>query len=156
MVHEISRAAQARFTRLRQAWPYNPSLDWGGVEDAFYALSPEDQDACARLAFRYAARCAQAGRRVRKLTAWIERRGWTGLLEEERRAAASAPSGRVLVWVIEGTRAWDAWKAYRQANGKRMPIPTYVKAERGRGWWFPTLFPSAASASDYANAKGGT
>lgn len=49
------------------------------------------------------------------------------------------------VFVIEGSKAWDAWIAHRRANGVRPLLPptgsSLVNGRSVRGWWFESLFP---------------
>ncbi|KLK90304.1 hypothetical protein AA309_26605 [Microvirga vignae] len=153
MMFDISRAAQSRYDRLRREWPYDPTIDWGQVEALFFVLSVAEQDHCSRLASRYVLYCRRSGRRLKGLAKWIETRGWAGFLDVERRAVQQAGSRQVPVWVIEGTRAWDAWQGYRQARGQRMPSPDTIRAERGRGWWFPSLFPPDAAEQSYQQVR---
>jgi len=49
------------------------------------------------------------------------------------------------VFVIEGTRAWEAWLAHKRATtGRPFTLTTahVVDGKSRRGWWFPSLFPS--------------
>jgi len=54
-----------------------------------------------------------------------------------------------LVFVIEGTRAWDAWLAYRRSISR--PVNNSYRGEgehRGKtGKHFPTLFPPKSEAT---------
>lgn len=70
--------------------------------------------------------------------------------EEARRKAKP-------VFVIEGTRAWDAWTAERQQRtGMRSSYPVttaVIDGKARRGWWFPTLFPPSPTRLTDADAR---
>lgn len=59
----------------------------------------------------------------------------------------TAPVGRKpQVFVIEGTRAWDAWLAHElRTNGRKwtLTVRREVDGRTRSGWHFPTLFPPA-------------
>lgn len=68
------------------------------------------------------------------------------LREAEVRRDQSAGELRkaALVFVIEGTRAWLAWKARKTIETKRpwnLVTNGTVQGKPARGWYFPTLFP---------------
>lgn len=136
-----SKAASARFDRFREAWPADPTINWERVESGFYRMPAEDQDNASKVARRYVEFCRREGRKLKAPQNWLREKGWAGFLEEERKAAAAIERGRTMVWVQEGTRAWNAWKAHFEAQGKLMKTPMQTKAEKGLGWFFPTLFP---------------
>lgn len=55
------------------------------------------------------------------------------------------------VFVIEGTRAWDAWVAHElAATGRRwsLTVRRIVDGRTRSGWHFPSLFPPPRSGSD--------
>lgn len=136
-----SKTASARFDRFREAWPADPTINWERVESGFYRMPAEDQDNASKIARRYAEFCRREGRKLKAPQNWLREKGWVGFLEEERKAAAAIERGRTMVWVQEGTRAWEAWKTHCEAQGKPMKTPMQTKAEKGLGWFFPTLFP---------------
>lgn len=54
------------------------------------------------------------------------------------------------VFVIEGTRAWDAWKAYKtREKGMEWSLSTHRvhEGKRQNGWYFPTLFPPSTTTT---------
>ncbi|WP_052954870.1 hypothetical protein [Microvirga vignae] len=139
-----SKTASARFERLREAWPADPTINWERVESGFYRMPVEDQENASKIAKRYVEFCRREGRKLKAPQNWLRDKGWAGFLEEERKASAAVERGRTMVWVMEGTRAWDAWRGWYEAKGKVPKVAMQVKAEKGFGNYFPTLFPSAA------------
>lgn len=75
----------------------------------------------------------------------------------EREAVAirkSATTQNASVFVIYGTRAWDAWISHRRANGQIPSMPTCNGTGENagkRGWYLPSLFPPSASGTDPPN-----
>ena len=63
------------------------------------------------------------------------------------RATVVPPQQNWGVFVCEGTRAWDAWMRVKRVNGRywNMTKVVVVNGERRTGWYFPTLFPPAAT-----------
>lgn len=60
------------------------------------------------------------------------------------RSAATTDPPKPKVFVIRGTRAWDAWMDHRKrtAGKTSCPMTTHVvDGTRRDGWWFETLFP---------------
>lgn len=45
-----------------------------------------------------------------------------------------------MVFVQEGSKAWDAWIAHRARSARRVPT---AWSEGKTGWWFESLFPPA-------------
>ncbi len=138
-----SKTAGARFDRLREAWPNDPTINWERVESQFYKMPADEQEQAARIASRYVEFCRREGRKLKFPGNWLRDKGWAGFLEEERKAAEAIERGKTMVWVQEGTRAWEAWREHFAAQGKPMRSPMQTKAEKGLGWFFPTLFPEA-------------
>lgn len=136
-----SKTAAARFERFQAAWPADPTINWERVESGFYRMPADDQDNACKIAGRYVEYCRREGRKLKAPQNWLREKGWSGFLDVERKASEATERGRTMVWVQEGTRAWDAWKAHFTAQGKPMKSPTQVKAEKGLGWFFPSLFP---------------
>jgi hypothetical protein len=112
----------------------------------FYRMRADDQENASKIASRYVEYCRREGRKLKAPQNWLRDKGWAGFLEEERNASAAAERGRTMVWVMEGTRAWDAWRSWYEAKGKVPKVAMQVKAEKGFGNYFPTLFPSEAAA----------
>jgi hypothetical protein len=140
-----SKTASARFDRFRETWPADPTINWERVESAFYRMPADDQENASKIASRYVEYCRREGRKLKAPQNWLREKGWAGFLEEERKASAAVERGRTMVWVMEGTRAWDAWRGWYDAKGKVPKVAMQVKAEKGFGNYFPTLFPSEAS-----------
>jgi hypothetical protein len=141
-----SKTASARFDRFRESWPADPTINWERVESGFYRMRADDQDNASKIASRYVEYCRRGGRKLKAPQNWLRERGWAGFLEEERKAAAAVERGRTMAWVMEGTRAWDAWRDWYRAKGKVPKVAMQVKAEKGFGNYFPTLFPTEASS----------
>lgn len=62
--------------------------------------------------------------------------------------ARASPATRQ--FVIEGTRAWDAWVAEKlRTTGVRWDLTTTatVDGKSRRGWYFPSLFPPSSDAA---------
>lgn len=138
---EISKTAQARFDRLRNAWPSDPTINWDRVGGVFFALNAADQDNAARIASRYVGFCREAGRKLKAPENWLRQEGWKGFIDEERRAQEAIGVAKRKVFVREGSEAWRAWEKHFAGQGKRMRLAEYVKAEQARGWYLDTLFP---------------
>lgn len=54
------------------------------------------------------------------------------------------PDASKPIFVYQGTPAWDAWMAFKQATTGYRPTLTKTvvfDGEKRTGWWFPTLFP---------------
>lgn len=66
-------------------------------------------------------------------------------VERENLAISKAASTQgARVFVIDGTRAWDAWVAHRRKSGQIPSMPTCLGSgeyANRRGWWLPSLFP---------------
>jgi hypothetical protein len=64
--------------------------------------------------------------------------------ERARAARHSVDPPPERVFVIEGTKAWDAWMRHRSEQGIRgCPTTTHtVDGQRRQGWFFPSLFPA--------------
>lgn len=59
------------------------------------------------------------------------------------------------VFVFEGTRAWEAWVAFKKrTTGHTWTLSrsTVIDGKHRTGWWFPTLFPPSDKAE--SNATG--
>lgn len=153
MASKISPAAETGYDQLRREWPHDPAIDWEEVKLLFFALSPEDQDHCSRLAVRYLSACRRTGTQVASPTRWIEARGWKAFLEAERRTTRHLQAKATPVWVVEGTSAWAAWRRHRESKSQRMPSPECIRAERGSGWWFPDTFPPNPKAKPVNQRK---
>jgi hypothetical protein len=116
------------------------------VESGFYRLPADDQDNASKIARRYVEYCRREGRKLKVPQNWLRDNGSVGFLEVDRKADEAIERGKTMVWVVEGTRAWEARKAHYQAQGKPMKTPMQTKAEKGLGWFFPSLFPPEASS----------
>lgn len=69
---------------------------------------------------------------------------------ERSAARTQAESSTGPVFVVEESRAWNAWRDYRRAQGKPMPSPYWSMGGNGRrapGYHFPTLFPPGTALS---------
>jgi hypothetical protein len=62
------------------------------------------------------------------------------------------------IFVIAGTRAWDAWMAYRREVQRKPGCPTYRKHIEGvghrEGWDFPSLFPPRRETAKESGEQG--
>lgn len=55
------------------------------------------------------------------------------------------------VFVIEGTKAWNAWLDHRKRLGLPRSLPTCQGMDdhaNRRGWWMPSLFPPATEMAE--------
>lgn len=70
-------------------------------------------------------------------------------------APAPQPLGAVVneakqIFVYEGTRAWEAWAAFKtRERGVRWTLSTtaIIDGKPRHGWWFPSLFPPKAEVA---------
>lgn len=63
---------------------------------------------------------------------------------EDRTIKKAADRAGAKTFVIEGTRAWNEWIAWRRKNGMIGGLPTCsaeVNGQLKRGWYLPSLFP---------------
>jgi Helix-turn-helix domain len=71
----------------------------------------------------------------------------------EPMGAVLDPQGRQ-IFVIHGTRAWNAWEAHRKRENRGIGNPTTTASVNGkqcRGWYFPTLFPPSTGTNPPAS-----
>lgn len=73
-------------------------------------------------------------------------------VDDEDDARATSPPKAIerskYVFVIEGTRAWQAWLDHRVCTGQIKSMPTTMAQVDGahrRGWYLPTLFPPSTA-----------
>ncbi len=88
---------------------------------------------------RYAAECRDKGKIgtefVKQARTWLNADGWA---EYEVHVSSSGIATPMTVAVIEGSEAWQAWKA----TGRKMPITDLrIDGRVKRGWYFPSEFP---------------
>jgi hypothetical protein len=129
---------------FRQAYPFTPSLDFARAREAFDELSPKDAEMAIRAAKAYAADLERRGHSMpAEAWRWISERRFVAIAEALP-ATASKDSVKPRVFVERGTDAWAAWgPVWRQKNGGRHGPPVVEHGGRN-GWWFESLYPSAA------------
>lgn len=143
-------ATAEQFARLWAAFPEGGRLDAdrGAAERLFADLSPADRQLAVSAAGAYAAHLAKhPGRSSKALHTWLRTRRF----ENSRPAAApAAATTSARVFVEEGSRAWDAWMAYRRAQGEGRCPTTSKPGHAGLGWHFPSEFPPEANGAQAA------
>lgn len=74
-------------------------------------------------------------------------RGYDRTVRPSAQASAAAEEARrrsTPVFVIEGTRAYEAWakhKSHERGVSWHLVTTTIIEGRARRGWWFPSLFP---------------
>lgn len=66
------------------------------------------------------------------------------------------PNASKPIFVYQGTRAWDAWMAYKlKTTGHRFGLSktALIEGEKRTGWWFPTLFPPSECSAPSESAE---
>lgn len=140
----LSGPVVEQFGRLWAAFPEGGRLDSDrrAAERLFAELPFADRDLAVSAAGAYAAHLARhPGRSSKALHTWLRTRRF----ENSRPAAAPAtPIGATRVFVEEGTPAWNAWMAFRQAQGEGRCPTTSKPGYANPGWHFPSEWPLAA------------
>jgi len=149
----FDEALEAAFAILISAYPVHAAMDLQGARREL-AKIPRWEWAEVNQA---AERLAAAGKKHRRLhpkdlATWLRQRGDRLINQIAGPDDSPTRNGRK-VFVIEGTRAWDAHLRARRAAGK-LPPPRYVYRDedgskphlRGKsGWFFDSLFPPGES-----------
>ena len=142
----LTGAVAEQFGRLWAAFPEGGRLDAdrGMAERFFAALPPADRDLAVSAAGTYAAHLAMhPGRSAKALHTWLRTRRF----ENARPSAApAAPIGATRVFVEEGTPAWNAWMAFRRAQGEGRCATTSKPGYANLGWHFPSELPPTTNA----------
>ena len=137
----LTGAIAAQFARLWAAFPEGGRIDAdrAAAERIFAGLEAADRDLAVIAAGAYAAHVAKHEGRPKALHTWLRSRRFLNL-----RPAAPASGGVAgpRVFVEQGTAEWEAWMAYRRAQGEVGSCPTTEKAGyRNLGWHFPSALP---------------
>nr|WP_137827756.1 helix-turn-helix domain-containing protein [Methylobacterium sp. L1A1] len=139
--------AVERFARLEAAYPASArSVTRRDQAQAIFAgMSAEDQILAIGAAASYAADLGRTGYAAKGLHGWLRQRRFANFRPSAPIGAASTAPARV--FVEQGSPEWEAWMAYRRAQGEVGSCPTTEKAgHRNPGWHFPSALPPAGVA----------
>lgn len=146
---------EAWLVKFQASYPFDATMSVSEVRRAGAALSLKDRAKALRWAAEYAADLKRRGA-TRPLDAarWLRERRFAEVEAIKDGRAKAIGLGKSLVFVAQGTRAWQAWVAHGHKPGLN------TSTHQGRnGWWFPALWPPGvdppAAADEAAESAGG-
>jgi hypothetical protein len=103
-------------------------------------LSVKDRAKALRWAAAYAADLkARGATRPVDAAKWLRERRFEEVERIKGGQAQAQGLAKPMVFVIQGTPAWNAWLAHKGVRS--MPTNTSAHAPGKSGWWFPSLWP---------------
>ena len=128
------------FEQFQRSYPFDATMRISEARKAAEPLSLKDRAKALRWAAAYAADLKRRGAtRPVDAAKWLRERRFADVGEVETAKAQAQGLAKPLVWVVKGTRAWDAWVSRGHKPGLDYSRPPVGKPQGG--WWFPSLWP---------------